>query len=170
MHADLESAICVAVVYRSLRITQDRVAESFDVSRAIARDALARLHSSGVVDKDRQGRSIAERITPQRIRSLSELRWLIQTEALAQAARATPVEVVHRHARDKPDEALRNVPTLASQAHIDLEGDLHVRLLRSSGCSTWPSARTNSRFIFDAFGEKRRFTRCCSLETGGEVA
>jgi DNA-binding GntR family transcriptional regulator len=115
-------------VYRSIRITEDRVAEFFDVSRTVARDALARLHSSGVVDKDRQGRWTAERITPQRIRSLYELRWLIEPEALIQSARATPVDVVG-HARDKVREALRDLPTLGSQTHIDLENDLHVRLL-----------------------------------------
>ncbi len=128
VHAELEREICVAVVYRSLRITEDRVAEHFDVSRTVARDALARLHSSGVVDKDRQGRWVAERITASRIRALYELRWLIEPEALVQSAQATPVGVV-REARDKLRDALTDIPTLGSTTHIDLENDLHVRLL-----------------------------------------
>lgn len=128
VYADLEREICVAVVYHALRITEDRVAEYFDVSRTVARDALARLHSSGVVDKDRQGRWVAERITANRIRALYELRWLIEPEALVQSAKATPNDIV-RDARDKLRDALTDLPTLGSHTHIDLENDMHVRLL-----------------------------------------
>jgi DNA-binding GntR family transcriptional regulator len=128
VYADLEQEICVAVVYHSLRITEDRVADHFDVSRTVARDALARLHSSGVVNKDRQGRWVAERITESRIRALYELRWLIEPEALIQSAQAMPPERV-REARDRLRLALTDVPRLGSDTHIDLENDLHVRLL-----------------------------------------
>jgi DNA-binding GntR family transcriptional regulator len=128
VYMELEREISVGVATHSLRITEDRVAEYFDVSRTVARDALARLHSSGVVGKDRQGRWVAERLTANRIRSLYELRWLIEPEALIQSAQAMPDEVV-LEARDKLIHALANMPALGSDLHFELEDDMHVRLL-----------------------------------------
>ena len=128
VYAELEHEISVGVVSHSLRITEERVADYFDVSRTVARDALARLHSGGVVDKDRQGRWVAERITANRIRSLYELRWLIEPEALVQSVAATPVEIV-RGFRDKLVHALSDMPELGSEVHTELEDDMHVRLL-----------------------------------------
>lgn len=130
VYTELEREISIGVVSHSIRITEDRVAEHFNVSRTVARDALARLHSNGVVGKDRHGRWIAERITADKIRSLYELRWLIEPEALIQSVQATPIEVLHE-LRNKLVDTLGNVPELGSSLHIEREEDMHVRLLAS---------------------------------------
>ncbi len=128
VYAEMEQQICVGVVYHSLRITEDRVAEHFEVSRTVARDALSRLHSLGVVNKDRQGRWEAERITADRLRALYELRWLLEPQALIQSARALPRERVGQ-AHDELRAALDDMPKLGSDTHIKLENDLHIALL-----------------------------------------
>jgi DNA-binding GntR family transcriptional regulator len=128
VYAEMEQQICIGVVYHSLRITEDRVAEHFDVSRTVARDALSRLHSIGVVGKDRQGRWEAERLTADRLRALYELRWLLEPQALIQSARTVPIERVRR-AHEKLEQALNDIPALGSDIHIDLETDLHIELL-----------------------------------------
>ncbi|MEX3813585.1 GntR family transcriptional regulator [Paraburkholderia sp. BR13439] len=128
VYAEMERQVCIGVVYHSLRITEERVAEHFDVSRTVARDALGRLHSLGMVSKDRQGRWEAERITADRLHALYELRWLLEPQALMQSARAIPRERV-REAHDRLRAALDDMPQLGSDTHISLEKDLHIELL-----------------------------------------
>lgn len=128
IYVEVEKQICKSVLHRSVRIIEERLAEQFNVSRTVARDALARLHSAGVVSKDRQGRWIAERVTLARIRNLYEVRCLLEPVALLHSARATPPEYVKR-ARDAIKHALSNMAAVDSQVHAQLEHDLHVVLL-----------------------------------------
>jgi DNA-binding GntR family transcriptional regulator len=128
VYAELEREISIGVVSHSLRITEDRIAEHFNVSRTVARDALARLHSNGVVGKDRHGRWIARRITADGIRSLYELRWLIEPTALVQSVQAMPAGTL-RELREKLLGTLANAPRLGGRQHIEREEDMHIRML-----------------------------------------
>lgn len=128
VYAELEMQVCTSVLHHSVRITEDRVAEHFQVSRTVARDALARLHSAGVVDKDRQGRWVAGRVTSGRIRNLYELRWTLEPVALVQSAQRIGHARI-RQMRDKLKKAIREVEVIRSETHSEVEHDLHVDLL-----------------------------------------
>lgn len=128
VYAELEMQVCTSVLHRSVRITEDRVAEYFQVSRTVARDALARLHSAGVVGKDRQGRWVAGRVTPSRIHDLYELRWTLEPVALVQSAQRIGTDRI-RQMRDKLQKAIGEVEVLRSGAHSEVEHDLHIELL-----------------------------------------
>lgn len=128
IYTDVEQQICKSVLHHSVRVTEERLAEHFGVSRTVARDALARLHSAGVVSKDKQGRWVADRVTLQRIRDLYEVRCLLEPVALVHSVRAISHEYIRR-ARDSLKEALRNSISVDSKAHAALEHELHIVLL-----------------------------------------
>lgn len=131
VYAEMEQQICIGVVAHSLRIIEDRVATHFNVSRTVARDALARLEGEGLVAKDRQG-WLAERLTAGRLRALYELRWLLEPTALVQSApQLDPAQI--RAWREKLVVALGDMPALGSATHIALENDMHVLML--AGCA-----------------------------------
>lgn len=130
VHAELEMQVCKRVLHHPIRVVEERVAEHFQVSRTVARDALARLHSAGVVSKDRQGRWVASRITAGRIRDLYELRWTLEPLALVQSARNVGYEAIALM-KSKLALAITNVEVLPSEIHSQIEHDLHIELLNS---------------------------------------
>lgn len=128
VYAELEMQVCMSVLYRTIRITEERVAEHFQVSRTVTRDALARLHSAGIVSKDRQGRWVAHRVTPARIHDLYELRWTLEPIALVQSARAIGHERV-RQMREKLVQTIADIEVIHSETHGEIEHDMHIELL-----------------------------------------
>ncbi|BAN26757.1 GntR family transcriptional regulator [Caballeronia insecticola] len=86
MYAELERELCTRVLFGSVRITEEGLAQHFDVSRTIARGVMARMHSVGQLSKDRNGHWIAEQVTRERIGHLFEMRRLLEPTALMQAA------------------------------------------------------------------------------------
>jgi DNA-binding GntR family transcriptional regulator len=157
VYGEVERDVCTHVLYRSLRITEERLAEHFGVSRTVARDVLTRLFAIGLVSKDRAGHWRAERVTPRRIRDLYEMRWLLEPQALVQSAPNVP-----RTALERIRDALKKA--LATRAHIDsavlarIENDLHVELLAQ--CPNGLLLRTlehthlllvSNQYIFDLY-------------------
>jgi DNA-binding GntR family transcriptional regulator len=128
VHAELEKQVCTCVLYHSIRITEERVAEHFQVSRTVARDALARLHSAGVVSKDRQGRWVAPRVTPARIHDLYELRWMLEPVALVQSARMIGHDRI-KQMREKLESTINDVEFIHTETHGEVEHDMHIELL-----------------------------------------
>ena len=128
VHAELEMQVCTCVLYHSIRITEERVAEHFQVSRTVARDALARLHSAGVVSKDRQGRWVAVRVTPARIHDLYELRWTLEPVALVQSARMIGHDRI-RQMREKLELTINDIEFINTETHGEVEHDMHIELL-----------------------------------------
>ncbi len=92
MYAELERELCTRVLFGSVRITEEGLAQHFDVSRTVARGVMARMHSVGQLSKDRNGHWIAEQVTKERIGHLFEMRRLLEPTALMQAAQHAPRE------------------------------------------------------------------------------
>ncbi|MDR5781273.1 GntR family transcriptional regulator [Caballeronia sp. LZ065] len=92
MYAELERELCTRVLFGSVRITEEGLAEHFAVSRTVARGAMARMHSVGQLSQDRNGHWIAEQVTRQRIEHLFEIRRLLEPTALLHAAHHVPRE------------------------------------------------------------------------------
>lgn len=128
VYAKVEQELCTRVLFRSVRITEERLAEHFGVSRTVARDVLGRMHGVGLVSKDRMGRWIGEQVTMSRIRDLYEMRWLLEPQALLQSAPLVPRERV-AGARDAIKRTLADLPRTDSPELDRLENDLHVDLL-----------------------------------------
>ena len=90
IYAEVESTLARHVLFHSVRLTEARLGQHFGVSRTVVRDVLGRMHAVGLVGKDRPGRWQAERLTPERLQHLYELRWLIEPAALRLAAPLIP--------------------------------------------------------------------------------
>ena len=127
MYGRLEQALCAQTLFCSVRIVEERVAEHFGVSRTVVRDVLARMHSVGLVAKDSLGRWVAPQVTPAKTRHLYELRWLLEPEALVQAAPRVDKAYLER-VRATVVEALDGFPREGFDTDV-VEHDLHVTLL-----------------------------------------
>ncbi|BBQ02543.1 hypothetical protein BSFA1_76710 (plasmid) [Burkholderia sp. SFA1] len=92
MYAELERELCTRVLFGSVRITEEGLAEHFAVSRTVARGVMARMHSVGQLSQDRNGHWIAEQVTRERIEHLFEIRRLLEPTALLHAAHHVPRE------------------------------------------------------------------------------
>lgn len=127
MYKEVEQELCIRILFGSVRITEERLADHFGVSRTVARDVLARMHSVGLVSKDKLGHWHAMRVTPTHIKHLFELRCLLEPEALRQSAPFVTRERLERALQDI-EQTLAHYP--ARNADIDrAETDLHVDLL-----------------------------------------
>ena len=60
VYAEVELHLATHILFRSVRLTEEKLAEHYGVSRTVARDVLARMQSVGLVGKDRMGRWIAD--------------------------------------------------------------------------------------------------------------
>ena len=127
MYGQLEQELCAGMIFSSVRIVEERVAEHYGVSRTVVRDVLARMHSVGLVTKDSLGRWIAPQVTPAKTHHLYELRWLLEPQALRQAAPHVPTAYLER-GRATVSNALKGFPQEGFDTDV-VENDLHVTLL-----------------------------------------
>lgn len=127
MYEEVEQELFVRALFGSVRLNELRLAEHFGVSRTVTRDLLARMHGVGLVAKDHAGHWIAEKMTPDRIRHLYELRRLLEPAALRQAATRVPVTVL----KDMRARILasRAEKPISSTRFDEAETDLHITLL-----------------------------------------
>lgn len=127
MYGQLEKELCSRMIFSSVRIVEERVAEHFGVSRTVVRDVLSRMHSVGLVTKDSLGRWIAPHVTPAKTHHLYELRWMLEPTALRQAAPHVSTDYLER-ARATVTDALDGFPREGFDTDV-VENDLHVTLL-----------------------------------------
>lgn len=128
VYAEVELQLARHILFRSVRLTEEKLAEHFGVSRTVARDVLARMQGVGLVGKDRLGRWVAERVTRRRIRDLYELRWLLEPAALTQAAAQIDRRQLQLE-RDALAGALAQMRRADSPAMDRLEQALHVQMM-----------------------------------------
>jgi DNA-binding GntR family transcriptional regulator len=127
IYKKVEQELCIRVLLGSVRIVEASLAEYFGVSRTVARDVLARMHSVGMVGKDGVGRWVAKRISADTIRDLFELRCILEPEALLRAAPLVPeaeLELMHANIA----RAIAN-GAVEMGAVGQLETELHITLL-----------------------------------------
>ncbi len=146
IYAPLEQELCSRIIFSSVRIVEERLAEHFGVSRTVARDVLARMHSVGIISKDSLGRWIASRVTPEKTHHLYELRWLLEPQALLQASPHVPIEYLEK-ARLSVMEALDGFPREGFDTDV-VETDLHITLLSHCPNQEIVSALARTRVLF----------------------
>jgi DNA-binding GntR family transcriptional regulator len=124
MYAAVERELCTRVLFGSVRVTEERLAQHFNVSRTVARDVMARMHSVGALSKDRIGHWVAERVTAERIGHLFEMRRLLEPTALVQAApfvsRAQLEAIRERLVAEIERGGSSEMDTAETDLHIDL--------------------------------------------------
>lgn len=146
MYAAVERELCTRVLFGTVRITEERLAEHFDVSRTVARDVMARMHSVGMLSKDKGGHWIAERVTQERIGHLFEMRCLIEPVALLHAAQYVP--------RDWLESVRAKLVGQIASGHRDAkemddtETDLHIRLLSYCPNKEMTTALARTQVLF----------------------
>lgn len=127
MYEEVEQELFIRTLFGSVRVSEQRLAEHFGVSRTVTRDLLARMHGVGLVAKDNAGHWIAEKMTPDRIRHLYELRCILEPAALRGAAPQVPRAVLEEiRARIL---AARAANPIDSAQFDRAETDLHITLL-----------------------------------------
>jgi DNA-binding GntR family transcriptional regulator len=127
VYRSVEQELWIRVLFGSVRITEAALAEFFGVSRTVARDVLARMHSVEMVSKDGLGHWIAPRVSADKIREMFEMRVILEPEALMRAAplaSAAEIECIHENLREAMAGGAVEIGTIGQ-----LETDLHIKLL-----------------------------------------
>jgi DNA-binding GntR family transcriptional regulator len=157
VYADLERQVASQALFRSVRVSENRLSSHFAVSRTVVREALAQLAANGLLAKDRQGHWSADKVTPATLHSMYELRWLLEPAALLDSAPKLPkssVDAVWRRLKT----TIRRFPQVGSADLDQLEHDLHDSLLQR--CGNKPLLRMldqtrlliiGTRYIFDDY-------------------
>jgi DNA-binding GntR family transcriptional regulator len=157
VYKELEREVATQMLFRSVRVTEDRLSSHFGVSRTVVREALAQLAANGLVAKDRQGHWYANRVTPATLHSMYELRWLLEPAALLDSAPKLPKSSVEMAWR-RLNTTIRRFPRVGSSDLDQLEHDLHDTLL--GHCANKPLLRVlaqtrlliiATRYIFDDY-------------------
>lgn len=127
VYQEVEQEVCMRVLFGSVRIKEERLAEHFGVSRTVARYVLARLQGLGLLSQDRLGHWMAEQVTPARIRDLYEVRWLLEPQALVQSAPHISPESLAQ--AKKSLSSVLSGSLMENSELIRVENDIHVDLL-----------------------------------------
>ena len=138
VYKEAEREIATRMLFRSVRVTEQRLSSHFGVSRTVVREALAHLAANGLIGKDPRGRWIAERVTPATLRNLYELRWLLEPAALLDSAPKVPTETIDEVWR-RLETTIARFPRVDSADLDRLETDLHGTLLEQ--CANKPLLR-----------------------------
>jgi len=171
IYKEAEREIATRMLFRSVRVTEERLSRHFAVSRTVVREALLQLAANGLITKDRSGHWIAEKVTPATLRNLYELRWLLEPSALLDSAPKVP--------KEKMDEIWRRLKATtarlrqASSEDMDqIEQDLHGTLVEH--CGNKPLLRVldqtrlliiATRYIFDGYPDiTKAYSKQSALE------
>lgn len=127
IYSEVEQELLAGILFGSVRINDQKLAQHYDVSRTVTRDLLARMHGVGLISKDRYGHWISDRVTPERIAHLYEVRVLLEPDMLRQAAPFVPKDFL-ADARDHILTTLADSP-IDSGRFDKVETDLHIDIL-----------------------------------------
>ncbi|MFY0634347.1 MAG: GntR family transcriptional regulator [Vannielia sp.] len=116
------------------RLTEESLAEAFEVSRTPVREALRRLASEGFVILSPHAGALVKGWSAQDARDVFETRAIIESEAAARAARnATPRDVEELDALARRMEQAAGTPLRDVTGYSEMNRDFHARILRLSG-------------------------------------
>lgn len=115
-------------VFGPYRLNELELARHFGVGRMVARDALLRLESLGLAEKDERLRWVVTPLDARRITHLYELRALVEPAALRAAMKANPSIDVRPQIKSLRDAVLR-YPDVSRTVLDRLETDLHIDFL-----------------------------------------
>ena len=157
IYKDAEREIATRMLFRSVRVSEERLSRHFDVSRTVVREALAQLSANGLVTKDRQGHWVAEKVTAETLHNLYQLRCLLEPTALLDSAPKLPKATIDEVWR-RLKSTIARFPRVGSADLDRLEQDLHSTLVEH--CANKPLLRVleqtrlliiATRYLFDNY-------------------
>jgi DNA-binding GntR family transcriptional regulator len=128
IYQKVEMDIVSRTAIASWRISEAALAKSFDVSRTVAREVIARLQQRGILGKDEAGRWYAPALTAKHITQLYELRWVLEPLALEKAYPRLPANVLPE-LRQALAQAIDAGERAGGEMLDAIEQQLHVQLL-----------------------------------------
>lgn len=129
MIASVEAAIMVAIAFGHYRVDEQRLADSFGVSRPVAREVLWRLRESGLVEKNLHSSWLVGPVTAQAIGQDREVRMLLEPHALKQSAPHLRQEDL-AEMRETVLDAMTMQGKIARAVVEGIERDLHISCMR----------------------------------------
>lgn len=143
IYGDIEDALTKRIAFGSWRVVESALGRHYGVSRTVAREALARLQSSGLVVNEGK-RWTAPELTERRVRELYDLRALLEPAALAEVRVSESLDLIDRMV-DELKLALSD--GLGGMSLDRLEADLHVGLLHQCQNSLLRKAMVESQSL-----------------------
>lgn len=125
----VEAEIMNCIPFGTFQISEAGIGQYFEVSRTVVRDVLSRMHSRGLIDKDRSSHWIAGPFSARMLDDAHEVRRLLEPGALA----ATQPHLDSRalgEARARVAALIAGSIALSQETITTLETDLHVDALR----------------------------------------
>jgi len=149
-YAELKSRLLRGDFLFGVRLAEERLAATLEVSRTPVRESLSRLHAEGLVTRHPQGGYCPTAPDLDTVRELYEVRYALEFDALDRPARLGRSHDVDELAALRDDWVALDRPgdaDLVGPDFVLLDEDFHVRLAGSAGnlALTDLLARTNER-------------------------
>lgn len=149
-YAELKTRLLRGDFLFGVRLAEERLASSLDVSRTPVREALSRLHAEGLVTRHPQGGYCPTAPDLETVRELYEVRFALEFDALDRPLRNGRTHDLEELAALRDDWLALDQPTDGEDVGPDfvlLDEDFHVRLAAASGNQALTDllSRTNER-------------------------
>jgi len=128
IYPQVEQEITRQILFRDVRVKEEKMARYFDTSRTVVREVLSQMRAVGLVSKDRSGRWLASRVTAQRIEDLYELRQLLEPAALRHAAVGLEPEAI-QNLLELVDQLISVFPAVEPDQLNHAERAMHVDIV-----------------------------------------
>jgi DNA-binding GntR family transcriptional regulator len=127
--AEVEAALKTAIAFGHYRINEQGLADTFRVSRPVAREVLWRLREAGLVEKELHSPWLAGPVTARAVAEDRELRILLEPHALKLSGPVldTAELLLMRERITRTRQAMGKVPRGDIEA---IEHDLHIACIR----------------------------------------
>jgi DNA-binding GntR family transcriptional regulator len=128
IYPSVERAVASCLIFGRFHVNQSALADHFGVSRTVAHEVLTSLERVGFVRQGRNARWYAGPLTVEDLREGYQMRWLLEPEALKQAAPGIPrAQLVE--ARDQILRAQADTAGPDPDALNDIELALHTDMV-----------------------------------------
>ncbi|MFN7025804.1 MAG: GntR family transcriptional regulator [Pseudorhizobium sp.] len=128
IYAEVSREAVSHAAFGAWRLIETDLAESYQVSRTVIREVLARLEHVGIVRKEDGYRWLLPELSPVRIRELYDMRRVLEPVALAEAADNAPPDLLVEM-REELEAARDGSDMISPDEFGRLERRLHVGLL-----------------------------------------
>jgi DNA-binding GntR family transcriptional regulator len=132
VYEPIERALIHHSVFGRYRVNEIELAREYQLSRAVARDALLQAHSLGIIVKDERSRWVTVPLDEKRLSDLFMLRESLEGVAIAAAVRSVP-KALSSKMIEHIDAVRENYPRVSNQELDQLEQELHVDLIACCG-------------------------------------
>ncbi len=150
------------------KLTEEKLAEAFDVSRARVRQVLLLLESDGIVSRQRNKGAYIRHLTPTEAYEIFDARRLIELHLTDLAVeKASSADIAHLRALLREEKTALDTEDFAASTR--LSGDFHLQLAMVSGHQALLGilqALISSSYLVVALYQKRALSACARHDHG----